>query len=101
MSLLIEFDISFYLFTFFFASFSLHVLLFLSVVHKVQPQMQGVQPEVVPVAPSSQSVPVAPPQVYVVLLVLMSLKSNFTPVEKHCFPDLWLKVSKSVKPNNT
>lgn len=46
----------------------------LSLVCKVQPQMPGVQPEVVPVAPSSQSVPVAPPQVHVVLHVLMTFK---------------------------
>lgn len=49
---------------------------FLSVVRKVQPQMQGVPPEVVPVAPTSQSVPVAPPQVYVVLDVLMAFKEK-------------------------
>lgn len=70
----------------------------LSVVHKVQPQMQGVQPEVVPVAPGSQSVPGAPPQVYFVRHVLMSLKSNFKPIEK---PDLWLNIFKSFAHKNT
>ena len=54
----------------------------LSVVLKVQPQMQGVQLEVVPVAPGSQSVPGAAPQVYFVRHVSVSLKSNFKPIAK-------------------
>lgn len=44
-----------------------YVFIFLLVLDKVQPKVQGVQPEVVPVAPSSQSTPAAPPQVYFVL----------------------------------
>ena len=70
----------------------------LSVVHKIQPQMQGVQPEVVPVAPGSQPVPGAPPQVNFVLHVLMSLKSYFKPSEKS---DLWLNIFKSFACKNT
>lgn len=59
-------------------NFTTCAVVILSILDKVHPQMQGVQSEVVPVAPSGQSAPVAPPQVYAVLHVLMSLKSNFT-----------------------
>lgn len=49
------------------------------VVFKVQPQLQSVQSEVVPVAPTSQSVPVASAQVQ--CLSYCPLKNNATPTE--------------------
>lgn len=49
---------------------------------KVQSPMQTGQPEVVPVVPSNQSAPAAPPQVCVVQCVLMSSTSNLATPEK-------------------
>lgn len=43
--------------------YSLTLVMFLSVVKKVKPQMQGSPSEVIPVAPNSQSVPAVSPQV--------------------------------------